>query len=71
MEYVDGAPLDEYCRQRACSVFEILALFRRVCEAVQYAHARQILHGDLKPSNIRVRADGAPKLLDFGMAQQF
>ena len=71
MEYVEGEPLDRYCKGRQCSIKERLALLRRVCEAVQYAHSRQIIHGDLKPSNIRVKADGAPKLLDFGLAQQF
>ena len=71
MEYVEGEPLDRYCSALHCSLKERLAIFHRVCEAVQYAHSRQIVHGDLKPSNIRVKADGEPKLLDFGLAQQF
>jgi serine/threonine-protein kinase len=70
MEYVDGRPLTEYCWQRRSSIRERLQLFRAVCEAVQYAHGQAIIHRDLKPSNILVKADGAPKLLDFGIAKQ-
>ena len=40
----------------------------RVAEAVEYAHARLVVHRDLKPSNVLVAPDGAPKLLDFGIA---
>jgi serine/threonine-protein kinase len=69
MEYVDGAPLTEYCAQRACSITERLRLFRTVCEAVQHAHAHLVIHRDLKPSNILVTHDGTVKLLDFGIAK--
>ena len=71
LEYVDGQPLDDYCRHKRCSLSERLALFHAVCEGVQYAHSRGIIHGDLKPSNILVKQDGEPKLLDFGVAEQF
>jgi eukaryotic-like serine/threonine-protein kinase len=71
MEYVEGESLDKYCRARSCSIRERLALFHEVCEGVQYAHLRGIIHGDLKPSNIRVAKDGHPKLLDFGLAEQY
>ncbi len=70
MEYVDGAPLTEYCRRRASSIPGRLRLFRSVCEAVQHAHRHAIIHRDLKPSNILVKADGTIKLLDFGIAKQ-
>ena len=70
MEYVDGAPLTDYCRTRVCSIEERLRLFRSVCEAVQYAHSHAIIHRDLKPSNILVKKDGVVKLLDFGIAKQ-
>ncbi|MFT3744616.1 MAG: protein kinase [Pyrinomonadaceae bacterium] len=66
MEYVDGVPLNEYCRGR--SVGEKLRMFRDVCKAVSYAHANLIVHSDLKPRNILVAADGTVKLLDFGIA---
>ena len=69
MEYVEGAPIDEYCRKHAVSVTQRLDLFRQVCSAVQYAHQRLVVHRDLKPGNILVGEDGIPKLLDFGIAK--
>ncbi len=70
MEYVEGIPLTEYCREHRCSIDERLQLFRAVCEAVQYAHQRAVIHRDLKPSNILVKPDGTVRLLDFGIAKQ-
>jgi tetratricopeptide (TPR) repeat protein len=71
MELVDGKPLDQYCNDLNCSVDQRLRLFHAVCEAVRYAHVeKDIDHGDLKPSNILIRADGEPKLLDFGLARR-
>jgi serine/threonine protein kinase len=70
MEYVDGLPLTEYCRQRSCSIDQRLRLFHAVCEAVLYAHQNAVIHRDLKPSNILVKNDGSVRLLDFGIAKQ-
>jgi len=70
MEYIDGVPLTDYCRQHESSIRERLRLFRAVCEAVQYAHGHAVIHRDLKPSNILVKSDGSPSLLDFGIAKQ-
>src|SRR4051794_30760278 len=70
MEYVDGIPLTDYCRENGCSIDQRLQLFRSVCEAVQYAHAHAVIHRDLKPSNILVKNDGTVRLLDFGIAKQ-
>jgi non-specific serine/threonine protein kinase/serine/threonine-protein kinase len=69
LEYVDGEPIDEYCRSRRLTIEERLDLFRQVCDAVSYAHQHLVVHRDLKPSNIVVTAHGAPKLLDFGIAR--
>jgi hypothetical protein len=69
LEYVEGEPIDCYCETHALSARARLALLLDVADAVQYAHDRSIVHRDLKPSNILVSADGAVKLLDFGLAR--
>ncbi|AKC87484.1 serine/threonine-protein kinase [Pseudoxanthomonas suwonensis] len=69
MEFVDGQALDAYCRDQALDLRQRLALFVRVCRAVQAAHAHLVVHCDLKPGNVLVRADGEPVLLDFGIAR--
>lgn len=69
MEYIDGVPIDEYCRTHKLTLHQILELFRVVCAAVHYAHQNLIIHRDIGPRNILVTADGAPKLVDFGIAK--
>ena len=69
MEFIEGSPIDAYCRENNLSVPEKLELFRQVCFAVSYAHSQLIVHRDLKPSNILITKNGAVKLLDFGIAK--
>src|SRR5690606_32629930 len=69
MEYIEGLRLDAHCTQRALGLRERLQLFLRVCAAVQAAHLRLVVHCDLKPSNVLVRENGEPVLLDFGIAR--
>ncbi|MEZ5424674.1 MAG: serine/threonine-protein kinase [Pyrinomonadaceae bacterium] len=68
MEYIEGEPIDQYCRERNLSLSERLKLFNKACEAVSFAHRNLIVHRDLKPSNILVSGGGEPKLLDFGIS---
>lgn len=77
MEYIRGQSLTDFCRERHLSPPDRLALFTKVCDAVQHAHQHGVIHRDLKPANILVHADAAstdhaaaqPKVLDFGIAR--
>jgi len=69
MEYVEGKPLLAWCDERQLGVEDRLALFLDVCNAVQFAHQRLIVHRDLKSDNILVTEGGLPRLLDFGIAK--
>ncbi|MBE0546795.1 MAG: protein kinase [Rubrivivax sp.] len=69
LEYIEGEPIDAYCRARASSVAQRLALVLQVAHAVAHAHARLVVHRDLKPANILVTATGQVRLLDFGIAK--
>ncbi|MEZ4699307.1 MAG: protein kinase [Rhodothermales bacterium] len=69
MEYVEGKPIDQYCDEKKLGIRQRIALFKAVCDAVQYAHRNLVVHRDLKPGNVLVSADGEVKLLDFGIAK--
>ena len=69
MELVNGTDIVTYCNQHQLTVPERLQLFKQVLNAIQYAHQRLVIHGDIKPSNIMVNTEGTVKLLDFGIAR--
>lgn len=71
MEYVDGLPLHEFVRERGLSAAERVELLVRICDAVEHAHQRGVIHRDLKPPNILINKEGLPKVLDFGVARLF
>jgi len=71
MELVAGKPLDEVLKAQGRMPYErVLALGVQMADALAYAHARGIVHRDVKPSNILISEDGlTAKLLDFGVAR--
>jgi len=68
-EYVDGQPIDAWCRHQQLDIEARIVLFQSVLAAVDYAHRHMVIHRDLKPGNILVSREGEAKLLDFGIAR--
>ncbi len=69
MELVEGVPISTYVRRESLDTRGVLELMARVCDAVDHAHRRGVVHRDLKPGNILVTGAGTPKVLDFGVAR--
>ncbi len=69
MQHVEGEPIDTHCRRLQLTVDARIGLLLQACAAVAHAHARLVVHRDLKPGNVLVDAHGKVTLLDFGLAK--
>lgn len=70
MEFVAGArPLHTFAKHTQLDVRARVKLLAAICEGVQHAHQRGVIHRDLKPDNILVTSEGQPKIIDFGIAR--
>jgi serine/threonine protein kinase len=70
MEFLEGKTLDDYIGKKPVEVVVALALAVQIVDALEAAHAKSILHRDIKPGNIIVNARSHVKVLDFGLAKQ-
>jgi serine/threonine protein kinase len=72
MELIGGVPITRYCDELHLTIRERLGLFVPVCQAIQHAHQKGVIHRDVKPGNVLVAMqDGKPipKVIDFGVAK--
>jgi serine/threonine protein kinase len=69
LELVEGPTLADRIRQGPIPIDEALTIAKQIAEALEAAHDQGVVHRDLKPANIKLRPDGAVKVLDFGLAK--
>jgi hypothetical protein len=69
MELIHGEHMDQYARKNRWTLRHMLEVMAMIARAMQYAHSRNVLHLDLKPSNIMITPEGKPIIVDFGLAR--
>lgn len=70
MEYIEGRPLDRLIPPEGLPADEVMRYATQIFEGVQHAHERNIIHRDLKASNVVITPEGRAKILDFGLAKR-
>src|SRR5262245_38498006 len=71
LELVEGPTLADRIAEGPLRLDEAVPVAKQIAEALEAAHEQGIIHRDLKPANIKLRPDGAVKVLDFGLAKAF
>ena len=71
MEYLSGGTLDDKVKGSGIAEAEALSLMSKIGEALAYMHERKVMHLDLKPKNVMLKADGSPVIIDFGLSKQY
>jgi eukaryotic-like serine/threonine-protein kinase len=70
MQYISGMTLDHLVRQCGpMRIADAVALIIQAAQGLAYAHQRQVVHGDIKPANLILGADGVLRILDMGLAR--
>ncbi len=69
MELVEGEDLARRLQHGPMSLAEALSIALQIAQALEHAHERGVIHGNLKPSNIKLGAEGKARVLDFGLAK--
>jgi len=69
MEYVDGKSLKELIKEKGFSIEKVVDIATQICEGLNAAHKKDIIHRDIKSDNIMITDDGVVKIVDFGLAK--
>ncbi|OCQ23711.1 hypothetical protein A7985_07145 [Pseudoalteromonas luteoviolacea] len=70
MDYIDAPSMDKFFSTHLLTLERVIDIFIKICEALEHAHAHQVLHADIKPSNILINKNMQPLLIDFGISKQ-
>ena len=70
MEYIAGATVMQLLQEKKrLAIRDAMPIIKRACEALEYAHKKEMIHRDIKPSNLMLNAEAMVKVVDFGIAK--